>query len=169
MRTRIVPAAAVLACLLLGAGMWAEPALSQQASQQKSSTSDKELCALMIRKGKESFGRNRYAEAKEFFRRAVSADPGSKEAWSNYDLAVLYSVAEQYKDHGGVAASTAPAATSAEGAPASPSSGSPAVSSPSDARKPAPQASVPEGTEPEKSEHIPVVVPKFRIENDEGC
>jgi hypothetical protein len=69
---------------------------------------DPELCALMLRKGKETFSRAKYHEAKEFFRKAVQADPTSQKAWSYYDLALFYTVGEQYKNHGKVVLSSAP-------------------------------------------------------------
>ena len=69
---------------------------------------DPELSALMLRKGKETFSRAKYNEAKEFFRKAVQADPTSQKAWSYYDLALFYTVGEQYKNHGRVVLSSAP-------------------------------------------------------------
>jgi hypothetical protein len=69
---------------------------------------DQELSALMLRKGKETFSRAKYNEAKEFFRKAVQADPTSQKAWSYYDLALFYTVGEQYKNHGKVVLSSAP-------------------------------------------------------------
>jgi tetratricopeptide (TPR) repeat protein len=69
-----------------------------------------DLCAFMLRKGKESFSRGRYTEAKELFRKAILADPNSQKSWSYYDLAQMYSVAEQFKNHGRIVQSSAPPA-----------------------------------------------------------
>ncbi|HSO72441.1 MAG TPA: hypothetical protein VLR91_07330 [Thermodesulfobacteriota bacterium] len=69
---------------------------------------DPERSALMLRKGQESFGRAKFNEAKDFFRKAVQADPTSQKAWSYYDLSLFYTVGEQYKNHGKVVLSSAP-------------------------------------------------------------
>ncbi len=70
---------------------------------------DAGLSAEMMRKGEESFGRSRYGEAREFFHRAILADPASTNGWSWYDLALIYNIAEQFKNHGKIVESTAPA------------------------------------------------------------
>ena len=85
------------------------PAYSQVTSAGQAFPVDPDNSALMLRKGKEAFSRARYTEAKEYFRKAVQADPNSQKAWSHYDLAQLYTVAEQFKNHGRVVVSTAPA------------------------------------------------------------
>ena len=56
---------------------------------------DKAFCAKMIRFGDEAYQRSRYLDAKEYFRKAIKADPSSTQAWKKYDLAVLYSLAEK--------------------------------------------------------------------------
>ena len=61
---------------------------------------DKELCALMMRFGKEAFARARFADAKYYFQMAVQADPGSETAWNHYDLASIYTLANQMKTEG---------------------------------------------------------------------
>lgn len=85
------------------------PAYSQGTSGGQAYAVDPDSSALMLRKGKEAFSRARYGEAKDYFRKAIQADPNSQKAWSYYDLAQLYTVAEQFKNHGRVVASTAPA------------------------------------------------------------
>lgn len=85
------------------------PAYSQGTSAGQAFPVDPDSSALMLRKGKEAFSRARYGEAREYFRKAIQADPHSQKAWSYYDLAQLYTVAEQFKNHGRVVASTAPA------------------------------------------------------------
>ena len=56
---------------------------------------DKELCARMLRFGKESYARGKYLDAKEYFRKAVKADPTSLKAWRYYDQAVIFGLAEK--------------------------------------------------------------------------
>lgn len=93
-------------CLLISGGT--TNLYSQQPPSGQAYTVDPELCALMLRKGKESFSRTRYGEAKALFRKAVQADPNSQTAWSYYDLAQMYTVAEQFKNHGRIIQSSAP-------------------------------------------------------------
>jgi hypothetical protein len=106
MKTKIVITA--MLCLFLAMGAWADYALSQTAKPGVLCPPDTELCALMLRKGNESFSRARYGEAKDYFHKAVLADPSSQKAWSYYDLALMYTVAEQFKNHGKIVQSTAP-------------------------------------------------------------
>lgn len=56
---------------------------------------DKELCARMLRFGNEAYARGKYLDAKEYFRKAVKADPASVEAWRYYDQAVIFALAEK--------------------------------------------------------------------------
>ncbi len=56
---------------------------------------DKELCARMLRFGQESYARGKYLDAKEYFRKAVKADPTSLKAWRYYDQAVIFGLAEK--------------------------------------------------------------------------
>ena len=56
---------------------------------------DKELCAKMLRYGKQSYERGKYLDAKEYFRKAVTADPTSLTAWRYYDQAVIFGLAEK--------------------------------------------------------------------------
>jgi hypothetical protein len=99
----------VLMGMAIAWGGWTLPAHSQGTAAGQAYPLDPETSALMLRKGKESFSRARYGEAKDYFRKAIQADPNSQKAWSYYDLAQLYAVAEQVKNHGRVVASTAPA------------------------------------------------------------
>lgn len=62
---------------------------------EKSYQPDKALCAKMIAAGKESYSRGRYLDAKNYFRKAVEADPGSQKAWHYYDQAVIFALAEK--------------------------------------------------------------------------
>jgi hypothetical protein len=56
---------------------------------------DKELCARMLRFGSEAYARGKYLDAKEYFRKAVKADPTSLKAWRYYDQAVIFALAEK--------------------------------------------------------------------------
>jgi len=65
------------------------------AREAKTFVPDKALCAEMIRFGKESYQRGKFLDAKEYFRRAVQADPASPVAWRHYDLSVISALAEK--------------------------------------------------------------------------
>lgn len=56
---------------------------------------DKDLCARMIRFGMEAYARGKYLDAKEYFRKAVKADPTSIQAWRYYDQTVIFGLAEK--------------------------------------------------------------------------
>nr|MBC8178886.1 hypothetical protein [Candidatus Desulfacyla euxinica] len=99
------------------------------------------LCAEMIRFGKQSYQRGKFLDAKEYFRRAVQADPASPLAWRHYALSVISALAEKVnKDTGLIAPDVSP-----QGA------------SPAKASAPPPPA-----PKPSKKE-------KFVIVEDEGC
>jgi len=65
------------------------------AQDQANCPPDKELCARMIRFGTEAYARGKYLDAKEYFRKAVKADPTSLKAWRYYDQAVIFGLAEK--------------------------------------------------------------------------
>ena len=65
------------------------------AEEPKAMVPDKELCAKMLRFGKEAYMRGKYLDAKEYFRKAVQADPTSETAWQHYDLAAIFALAEK--------------------------------------------------------------------------
>ncbi len=56
---------------------------------------DKELCAKMIAAGKEYYVRGKYLDAKNFFRKAIEADPRSQKAWRYYDQTMVFALAEK--------------------------------------------------------------------------
>ena len=56
---------------------------------------DKALCAKMLQFGKQAYMRGKYLDAKEYFRKAVQADPSSLVAWRYYDLAAVFALAEK--------------------------------------------------------------------------
>ena len=78
------------------------------AQSSSRSCVNKKLCAEMIRKGKEAYMRGRYLEAKGYFRRAIQADPSSKEAWVGYDLCVIYGLAKKVEKNVGYLEPKAP-------------------------------------------------------------
>ncbi len=63
---------------------------------------DKALCAKMLRFGKEAYARGKYLDAKEYFRKAIQADPTSEVAWRYYDQAVLFALAEKVEKNAGL-------------------------------------------------------------------
>lgn len=113
---------------------------------------DKELCASMLRFGKQAYLRGKYLDAKEYFRKAVQADPNSTAAWIFYDQCVLFGLAEKVEQNSNLIL--------------------PGVSS-----KPEhPGAALPAAPEASKAE--PTIIPpqtekkgaiKFKIVDDEGC
>lgn len=84
----------LLAVVFLLAIFFSAPTYS---AAQESSTCppDQALCARMLRFGKESYARGKYLDAKEYFRKAVKADPTSLIAWRYYDQAVIFGLAEK--------------------------------------------------------------------------
>lgn len=64
-------------------------------AQKATYTPDKELCARMMAAGKEYYVRGKYLDAKNYFRKAVEADPRSQKAWRYYDQAVIFALAEK--------------------------------------------------------------------------
>ena len=104
---------------------------------------DKALCAKMIQFGKQSYQRGKYLDAKEYFRRAVQADPTSTAAWRHYDLAVIFALAEKVnKDTGLIAPDVS-------------------VQGPAKAEVTAPPPPAPKAA--------PAKKPEFVIVEDEGC
>lgn len=65
------------------------------AEEPGSVVPDKALCAKMIRFGKQAYDRGMYLDAKEYFRKAVQADPTNQTAWKHYDMATIFGLAEK--------------------------------------------------------------------------
>ena len=82
-------------------------------------TFDNALCARLIRQGKVYLERGRYLEAKKQFAKAVMVDPTSQPAWRNYDIAVIYLMADNVE--------AAPGLVGVPGAPSSPGGGAAAA------------------------------------------
>jgi hypothetical protein len=105
------------------------------SEEEKSFVPDKELCGKMIRFGKQAYQRGKYLDAKEYFRRAVQADPMSSMAWRYYDMAAVFALAEKVEKNSdliapdrsvrqeGPADSAAKAAPHAPPAPPAPKAG----------------------------------------------
>jgi len=85
---------------------------------------DKALCAKMLRFGKQAYMRGRYLNAKEYFRKAVQADPASLMAWQYYDLAAVFALAEKVEQD--VSLIAPGVSTRGEPAPGTPSVAPPA-------------------------------------------
>jgi hypothetical protein len=65
------------------------------AEEPKGPIPDKALCAKMLRFGEEAYSRGKYLDAKEYFRKAIQADPTSQKAWGYYDLSIIFALAEK--------------------------------------------------------------------------
>jgi len=102
---------------------------------------DKALCAEMIRHGQEAYQRGKYLDAKEYFRKAVQADPSSLSAWAYYDQAMLFALAEKVEKNANLVM--------------------PDISTRSEQSGTAPVAKTPPPTPKKK--------PAFKIVEDEGC
>ena len=113
-------------------------------TEEQPSMPDKALCAKMLRFGQQSYERGRYLDAKEYFRKAVQADPSSLAAWRYYDMATIFALAEKVEKNAKLIApdvSTKGETSRGEMAPPPPSPPQPG----------------------------PAKKPKFVIEEDEGC
>jgi len=89
MKTKIIPL--VLLILFVVFPFSKEPI----AQEKKIFIPNKALCAKMLRFGKQAYMRGRNLDAKEYFRKAVQADPSSVTAWRYYDLATIFALAEK--------------------------------------------------------------------------
>ncbi|MBW2011890.1 MAG: hypothetical protein JRI32_09705 [Deltaproteobacteria bacterium] len=144
----------VMLSIMAGIVMGMDTGLIRQASAGEEVHSDPDRCAFLIRKGKESFSRARYGEAKEHFRQAIQADPASSKAWSYYDLSMIYTVAEQFKNNGRVVTSTAP---------------SPEETATLDSKTPSMPSTQTDEKTKEGAPTVQFPIPAFRIVDDEGC
>ena len=101
---------------------------------------DKALCAKMLNFGKQAYERGRYLDAKEYFRKAVQADPASTVAWRYYDLATVFALAEKVEQNANL---TAPGVSTRSEAGA----GAPSVAPPAPKVAPAKKGAVQEEEE----------------------
>lgn len=84
------------------------PAVPAQESSQKGP--DKAFCAKMIQHGQGAYQQGKYLDAKEYFRKAVQADPSSVSAWAYYDQAMIFALAEKVEKDANLAMPGAPTA-----------------------------------------------------------
>jgi tetratricopeptide (TPR) repeat protein len=122
-----------------------EPGLAQEPGQ---GIPDKALCSKMLRFGVEAYERGRYLDAKEYFRKAVQADPTSADAWKYYDQSVISALAEKVEKDANLILPDVSSRKEHDTGPALPQSPPPPP-------KPAPA---------EKDKGI-----EFKILEDEGC
>jgi tetratricopeptide (TPR) repeat protein len=113
-----------------------------QAEESSRKGVDKALCSEMIRHGQEAYQRGKYLDAKEYFRRALKADPSSLAAWAYYDQAVVFALAEKVEKNANLVM--------------------PDTSTRSEQQAAAPEAKTPPPPKPKKK-------PAFKIVEDEGC
>jgi tetratricopeptide (TPR) repeat protein len=129
-----------LSAFLLTLFLLFPPVVSAEESSQKGT--DKALCATMIRHGQEAYQRGKYLDAKEYFRKALQADPSSLAAWAYYDQAVIFALAEKVEKNANLIM--------------------PDTSTRSEQQAAAPAAKAPPPPKPKKK-------PAFVIVEDEGC
>jgi len=104
------------------------------SQDSKNCPPDKELCAKMLRFGKQAYQRGKYLDAKEYFRKAVKADPASTTAWRYYDQAVTFGRAEKVEKNANL---VLPDVSSRQEAAAGlPPAAPPAVPEPAPAKEP---------------------------------
>jgi len=126
---------------------------------QDSSSDRKTLCAQMLQFGKEAYMRGKYLDAKEYFRKAVQADPSNQSAWRFYDQAVIFALAEKVEKDARLIMPDASVRNETPGTAGSPVPPSQAImKSPAQPAAPPPPSSAP----PKKD-------PEFKIVEDEGC
>jgi hypothetical protein len=91
---------AILIALTLSAGTAGLKAADQFVVCPPDVKKRQQLCALMLRYGKDAVARLQFAQAREFFRKAVQADPTSVTAWSWYDRSLLLTMAWHLRKKG---------------------------------------------------------------------
>ncbi|MBW1703593.1 MAG: hypothetical protein JRJ86_00310 [Deltaproteobacteria bacterium] len=154
----------IFMALLLATAFIAPQAVSAREAGQASV--DKALCKKMTRFGKQAYDRGKYLTAKEFFRKAVQADPDSVLAWRYYDLSVVFALAGKVEQNMGKRTDMlAPGVSVRKGAPPGTPKGHIGVPPPSESggRIDSPPPSEPKG------HSGPPPNTGFKIEEDEGC
>lgn len=53
------------------------------------------LCDQLIRFGQVAFDRGQYAEAKHFFQKAITVDPGDASVWRKYNMALIAQISDR--------------------------------------------------------------------------
>jgi len=112
------------------------------------SPSDKALSAKMLRFGQQAYVRGKYLDAKEYFRKAIQADPTSVNAWTYYDMSVVFGLAEKVEKNANL---VLPDVSTRQEA---------------DAGLPPEAAASPPAAATQKAKKV---APKFKIVDDEGC
>jgi len=154
----------IFMALILAAAFIAPQAVSAQEAGQTSA--DKALCKKMTRFGKQAYERGKYLDAKEYFRKAVQADPGSVLAWRYYDLSVVFALAEKVEQNlGKTTGMLAPGVSVRKGAPSGAPGGHIGAPPPSGSGG---HIGSPPPSEP-KGHSGPPPKTEFKIEEDEGC
>ena len=115
------------------------------AEESPQKGTDQAFCAKMIQHGQEAYQRGKYLDAKEYFRKALQADPSSVSAWTYYDQAVIFALAEKVEKNANLIM--------------------PDTSSRSEQPGPAPTAKTPPPPPKSKAKKKPA----FVIVEDEGC
>lgn len=59
------------------------------------------LCDQLIRFGQVAFDRGQYGEAKHFFQKAITVDPGHGAAWKKYNMALLAQISSKVQSDPG--------------------------------------------------------------------
>lgn len=116
--------------------------LTVSAEESSRKGPDKAFCAKMIQHGQGAYQQGKYLDAKEYFRKAIQADPSSVSAWAYYDQAVIFALAEKVEKNANL---TMPGTSTQSGQQAAP-----------------PAAKTPPPPKPKKK-------PAFVIVEDEGC
>jgi len=98
----------------------------------------------MLRFGKQYYMRGKYLDAKEYFRKAVQADPTSQKAWQYYDLATIFALAEKVEKNANLIA-------------------------PDTSTREVPSTAVPTPPPPSPGTPKPAEESGFKIVDDEGC
>ncbi len=134
--------------------------LASATYAQDSLPDKKAICAKMLQFGKEAYMRGKYLDAKEYFRKAIQADPANQSAWRFYDQTVIFALAEKVEKDTRL---ILPDASIRREAPSS--TGSPVPPSPAIKESPTQPSAPP----PPPSSAPPKKDPEFKIIQDEGC
>jgi hypothetical protein len=62
---------------------------------------DRPLCERLIRFGQVAFDRGQLLEAKHFFQKAITVDPGYRLAWKKYNMALLALISDRVESDPG--------------------------------------------------------------------
>jgi tetratricopeptide (TPR) repeat protein len=71
------------------------------SSQVDQEEPNRPLCDQLIRFGQVAFDRGQYAEAKHFFQKAITVDPGHALAWKKYNTALIAQISAKVQNDPG--------------------------------------------------------------------